>query len=158
KGSGFESIMIIGHAETVSTDYNMADKLYFEPDFWEQVREIIELEKPDRVIVQLGGQTALKMGENLHQFVINIIGMSYENMDIAEDRGRFSDLLKDLGIPYPEYGVAEDAEEALVVAKRVGYPVLVRPSYVLGGQGMSIVINDEDLENAVVKLLGDLPG
>ncbi len=158
KESGFESIMINCNPETVSTDFNMADKLYFEPVFWEHVREIIELEKPVGVIVQLGGQTALKMAEKLHQFGIKIIGTSYDNMDIAEDRGRFSDLLKDLGIPYPNYGVAEDAEEALAVAKKVGYPVLVRPSYVLGGQGMSIVINDEDLENAVVKLLGDLPG
>ena len=158
KESGFESIMINCNPETVSTDFNMADKLYFEPVFWEHVREIIELEKPVGVIVQLGGQTALKMAEKLHQHGIKIIGTSYDNMDIAEDRGRFSDLLKDLGIPYPNYGVAEDAEEALVVAKKVGYPVLVRPSYVLGGQGMSIVINDEDLENAVVKLLGDLPG
>jgi carbamoyl-phosphate synthase large subunit len=158
KECGFESIMINCNPETVSTDFNMADKLYFEPVFWEHVREIIDLEKPEGVIVQLGGQTALKMAEKLHQFGIRIIGTSYDNMDIAEDRGRFSDLLKELGIPYPNYGVAEDAEEALVVAKRVGYPVLVRPSYVLGGQGMSIVINDEDLESAVVKLLGDLPG
>ena len=158
KESGFESIMINCNPETVSTDFNMADKLYFEPVFWEHVREIIELEKPEGVIVQLGGQTALKMAEKLQQFGIKIIGTSYDNMDIAEDRGRFSDLLKELDIPYPNYGVAEDAEEALVVAHKVGYPVLVRPSYVLGGQGMSIVINDEDLENAVVKLLGDLPG
>ncbi len=158
KESGFESIMINCNPETVSTDFNMADKLYFEPVFWEHVREIIELEKPEGVIVQLGGQTALKMAEKLQQHGIKIIGTSYDNMDIAEDRGRFSDLLKELDIPYPNYGVAEDAEEALVVAHKVGYPVLVRPSYVLGGQGMSIVINDEDLENAVVKLLGDLPG
>lgn len=158
KECGFESIMINCNPETVSTDFNMADKLYFEPVFWEHVREIIDLEKPEGVIVQLGGQTALKMAEKLHQFGIKIIGTSFDNMDIAEDRGRFSDLLKDLGIPYPNYGVAEDAEEALVVANKVGYPVLVRPSYVIGGQGMSIVINDEDLESAVVKLLGDLPG
>jgi carbamoyl-phosphate synthase large subunit len=158
KETGFESIMINCNPETVSTDFNMADKLYFEPVFWEHVREIIELEKPEGVIVQLGGQTALKMAEKLQQHGIKIIGTSYDNMDIAEDRGRFSDLLKELGIPYPNYGVAEDAEEALVVAKKVGYPVLVRPSYVIGGQGMSIVINDEDLESAVVKLLGDLPG
>jgi carbamoyl-phosphate synthase large subunit len=155
---GYESIMINCNPETVSTDFNMADKLYFEPVFWEHVREIIDLEKPEGVIVQLGGQTALKMAEKLHEKGIKIIGTSFNNMDIAEDRGRFSDLLKDLGIPYPKYGVAEDAEEAIKVAKEVGYPVLVRPSYVLGGQGMSIVINDEDLEKAVVKLLGDLPG
>ncbi|GAA4204730.1 carbamoyl-phosphate synthase large subunit [Pedobacter jeongneungensis] len=158
KESGFEAIMINCNPETVSTDFNMADKLYFEPVFWEHVREIIELEKPEGVIVQLGGQTALKMAEKLTEKGIKIIGTSFENMDIAEDRGRFSDLLKDLNIPYPKYGVAENAEEAIVVANEVGYPVLVRPSYVLGGQGMSIVINDEDLEKAVVKLLGDLPG
>jgi len=158
KESGFESIMINCNPETVSTDFNMADKLYFEPVFWEHVREIIELENPIGVIVQLGGQTALKMAEKLHENGIKIIGTSYDNMDIAEDRGRFSDLLKELDIPYPKYGVAENAEEAIVVANEVGYPVLVRPSYVLGGQGMSIVINDEDLEKAVVKLLGDLPG
>ncbi|SDC83320.1 carbamoyl-phosphate synthase large subunit [Pedobacter soli] len=158
KESGFEAIMVNCNPETVSTDFNMADKLYFEPVFWEHVREIIELEKPVGVIVQLGGQTALKMAEKLTENGIKIIGTSFENMDIAEDRGRFSDLLKDLNIPYPKYGVAENAEEAIVVANEVGYPVLVRPSYVLGGQGMSIVINDEDLEKAVVKLLGDLPG
>ncbi|RNL49781.1 carbamoyl-phosphate synthase large subunit [Pedobacter jejuensis] len=158
KESGIEAIMINCNPETVSTDFNMADKLYFEPVFWEHVREIIELEKPMGVIVQLGGQTALKMAEKLKEKGIRIIGTSFENMDIAEDRGRFSDLLKELDIPYPRYGVAENAEEAIVVANEVGYPVLVRPSYVLGGQGMSIVINDEDLEKAVVKLLGDLPG
>lgn len=158
KESGIEAIMINCNPETVSTDFNMADKLYFEPVFWEHVREIIELENPIGVIVQLGGQTALKMAEKLTEKGIKIIGTSFENMDIAEDRGRFSDLLKELDIPYPKYGVAENAEEAIVVANEVGYPVLVRPSYVLGGQGMSIVINDEDLEKAVVKLLGDLPG
>jgi carbamoyl-phosphate synthase large subunit len=158
KEAGYEAIMVNCNPETVSTDFNMADKLYFEPVFWEHVREIIDLEKPEGVIVQLGGQTALKMAEKLHENCIKIIGTSFDNMDIAEDRGRFSDLLKDLGIPYPKYGVAESAEEALVVAHEVGYPVLVRPSYVLGGQGMSIVINDEDLENAVVKLLRAMPG
>jgi len=158
KESGFEAIMINCNPETVSTDFNMADKLYFEPVYWEHVREIIELEKPYGVIVQLGGQTALKMAEKMHQHGIKIIGTSFDNMDIAEDRGRFSDLLRDLDIPYPLYGVAESAEEALEVAHQVGYPVLVRPSYVLGGQGMSIVINDEDLEKAVVSLLKNLPG
>jgi carbamoyl-phosphate synthase large subunit len=158
KESGFEAIMINCNPETVSTDFNMADKLYFEPVFWEHVREIIELENPVGVIVQLGGQTALKMAEKLDAMGVKIIGTSYNDMDVAEDRGRFSDLLKELEIPYPKYGVAENAEEAIVVANEVGYPVLVRPSYVLGGQGMSIVINDEDLEKAVVKLLGDLPG
>ncbi|MHC8948441.1 carbamoyl-phosphate synthase large subunit [Sphingobacterium hungaricum] len=158
KECGYESIMINCNPETVSTDFNMADKLYFEPVFWEHVREIIELEKPVGVIVQLGGQTALKMAEKLEQIGVKIIGTSFENMDLAEDRGRFSDLLKSLDIPYPKYGVAESAEEAIKVANEVGYPVLVRPSYVLGGQGMSIVINDEDLEKAVVNLLKNLPG
>ncbi|MGZ3764242.1 MAG: carbamoyl-phosphate synthase large subunit [Mucilaginibacter sp.] len=158
KEAGYEAIMINCNPETVSTDFNMADKLYFEPVFWEHVREIIELEKPEGVIVQLGGQTALKMAEKLHEHGIKIIGTSFDNMDIAEDRGRFSDLLKELEIPYPRYGVAENAEEAIEVAHVVGYPVLVRPSYVLGGQGMSIVINDEDLEKAVVSLLRNLPG
>jgi len=158
KECGYESIMINCNPETVSTDFNMADKLYFEPVFWEHVREIIELEKPEGVIVQLGGQTALKMAEKLHEHGIKIIGTSFNDMDIAEDRGRFSDLLKELNIPYPKYGVAESAEEAIEVARHVGYPVLVRPSYVLGGQGMSIVINDEDLEKAVVNLLKNLPG
>ncbi|MEY3679204.1 MAG: carbamoyl-phosphate synthase large subunit [Bacteroidota bacterium] len=158
KESGYEAIMVNCNPETVSTDFNMADKLYFEPVFWEHVREIIDLEKPEGVIVQLGGQTALKMAEKLHANGIKIIGTSFNDMDIAEDRGRFSDLLKDLNIPYPRYGVAETAEEAIKVANEVSYPVLVRPSYVLGGQGMSIVINDEDLEKAVVKLLRAMPG
>ena len=158
KESGYEAIMINCNPETVSTDFNMADKLYFEPVFWEHVREIIELEKPEGVIVQLGGQTALKMAEKLEEFGIKIIGTSFKDMDLAEDRGSFSDLLKELDIPYPKYGVATSAEEALKVANEVGYPVLVRPSYVLGGQGMSIVINDEDLEKAVVTLLKNLPG
>ncbi|WP_262247956.1 carbamoyl-phosphate synthase large subunit [Parapedobacter soli] len=158
KQAGYESIMVNCNPETVSTDFNMADKLYFEPVYWEHVREIIELEKPEGVIVQLGGQTALKMAELLESNGIKIIGTSFQNMDLAEDRGRFSDLLKSLDIPYPKYGVAESAEEALEVAKKVGYPVLVRPSYVLGGERMSIVINDDELETAVVKLLRNLPG
>ena len=158
KECGYEAIMVNCNPETVSTDFNMADKLYFEPVFWEHVREIIELEKPVGVIVQLGGQTALKMAERLEALGVKIIGTSFSDMDLAEDRGSFSDLLKDLDIPYPKYGVATSAEEAIKVANEVGYPVLVRPSYVLGGQGMSIVINDEDLEKAVVNLLKNLPG
>lgn len=155
---GFETIMVNCNPETVSTDFDIADKLYFEPVYWEHLREIIDFEKPDGVIVQLGGQTALKLAEKLHEHNIPIFGTQYKDMDMAEDRGSFSDLLKEMGIPYPQYGVAEDADDALRVAKEVGYPVLVRPSYVLGGQGMKIVINDEDLENAVISLLGDLPG
>ena len=155
---GYEAIMINCNPETVSTDFNMADKLYFEPVYWEHIREIIELEKPVGVIVQLGGQTALKLAEKLYEHHIPILGTSYPDMDVAEDRGRFSDLLKELNIPYPKYGVALSAEDAIAVAHEVGYPVLVRPSYVLGGQGMQIVINDEDLETAVIGLLRNLPG
>lgn len=158
KESGYEAIMVNCNPETVSTDFDVADKLYFEPVFWEHIFELIEFEKPEGVIVQLGGQTALKLAERLQKKGIKIIGTNFDNMDIAEDRGRFSDMLRDLGIPYPLYGVAESAEEALEVAHKVGYPVLVRPSYVLGGQGMSIVINDEELEHAVIKLLKNLPG
>ncbi|MFN9582550.1 MAG: carbamoyl-phosphate synthase large subunit [Bacteroidota bacterium] len=158
KECGYEAIMINCNPETVSTDFDMADKLYFEPVFWEHLWEIIELEKPEGVIVQLGGQTALKLAKKLHEKGIKIIGTSFPDMDMSEDRGTFSDLLKELNIPYPNYGVAEDAEEAIKVANQVGYPVLVRPSYVLGGQGMKIVINDEELEKAVIELLGDLPG
>ncbi len=158
KECGYESIMINCNPETVSTDFDMADKLYFEPVYWEHLWEIIELEKPEGVIVQLGGQTALKLAKRLHENGIKIIGTSFDSMDIAEDRGRFSDLLKELNIPYPEYGTATGAEEAIEVANKVGYPVLVRPSYVLGGQRMRIVINDEDVEKAVISLLKHLPG
>lgn len=157
KESGYEAIMMNCNPETVSTDFDIADKLYFEPVYWEHLWEIIELEKPEGVIVQLGGQTALKLSKRLHEKGIKIIGTSYNDMDIAEDRGRFSDLLKELEIPYPEYGTAHDADEAIVVANKVGYPVLVRPSYVLGGQRMRIVINDEDVETAVISLLKHLP-
>ncbi len=158
KECGFESIMVNCNPETVSTDFDMADKLYFEPVYWEHLWEIIEHEKPEGVIVQLGGQTALKLAEKLHQKGIKIIGTSYDSMDIAEDRGRFSDRLKELEIPYPEYGTAEGVDEAIAVANRVGYPVLVRPSYVLGGQRMRIVLNDDEVEKAVVSLLKHLPG
>ena len=158
KECGFESIMINCNPETVSTDFDMADKLYFEPVYWEHLWEIIEHEKPEGVIVQLGGQTALKLAEKLHAKGIKIIGTSYDSMDIAEDRGRFSDRLKELDIPYPDYGTAEDVDEAVKVANNVGYPVLVRPSYVLGGQRMRIVLNDDEVEKAVVSLLKHLPG
>lgn len=158
KEAGFEAIMVNCNPETVSTDFDIADKLYFEPVFWEHLWEIIEHEKPEGVIVQLGGQTALKLAERLNEKGIRIIGTSFESMDIAEDRGRFSDLLKELDIPYPEYGTAYNVDEAIVVANKVGYPVLVRPSYVLGGQRMRIVINDEELEKAVVSLLKHIPG
>ncbi|MCI4648568.1 carbamoyl-phosphate synthase large subunit [Phaeodactylibacter sp.] len=157
KEAGYEAIMINCNPETVSTDFDMADKLYFEPVFWEHLEEILELEKPEGVIVQLGGQTALKLAETLHQKGYNIIGTSFPNMDLAEDRGAFSDLLKELEIPYPEYGVANDADEALQTARKTGYPALVRPSYVLGGQRMRIVINDEELERHVLSIFKHLP-
>ena len=149
--------MVNCNPETVSTDFDIADKLYFEPVFWEHLNELIDFEKPDGIVVQLGGQTALKLAEKIHKKGIPIIGTSFENMDIAEDRGQFSDLLKELEIPYPEYGSATTAEEALDVANRIGYPVLVRPSYVLGGQRMRIVINDEELEKSVISILKHFP-
>ncbi|HVK46484.1 MAG TPA: carbamoyl-phosphate synthase large subunit [Pseudobacter sp.] len=158
KECGYEAIMVNCNPETVSTDFDIADKLYFEPVFWEHLWEIIELEKPEGVIVQLGGQTALKLAERLTQKGVKIIGTSFDNMDIAEDRGRFSDMLKELKIPYPDYGTAYTVDEAVEVANKVGYPVLVRPSYVLGGQRMRIVINDEEVEKAVVSLLKHIPG
>ena len=157
KEVGYEAIMLNCNPETVSTDFDIANKLYFEPVFWEHLQELIDLEKPIGVIVQLGGQTALKLSRKLHEKGIPIIGTSYDNMDIAEDRGRFSDLLKELDIPYPDYGTATSAEEALEVAKVVGYPVLVRPSYVLGGQKMRIVINDEECEMAVLDIMKHIP-
>ncbi len=158
KECGYEAIMINCNPETVSTDFDIADKLYFEPVFWEHIWEIIEHEKPLGVIVQLGGQTALKLAKRLHEKGIKIIGTTFDSMDIAEDRGRFSDMLKELEIPYPNYGTAYDTDDAIEVAKQVGYPVLVRPSYVLGGQRMRIVLNDEELEKGVLSLLKHLPG
>jgi carbamoyl-phosphate synthase large subunit len=157
KEAGMEAIMVNCNPETVSTDFDIADKLYFEPVFWEHLKELVDFEQPDGVIVQLGGQTALKLSEKLTEYGINIIGTSFDNMDIAEDRGRFSDMLKELDIPYPRYGTARSADDALGVAHEVGYPVLVRPSYVLGGQKMSIVITDDELERAVIDLLKDIP-
>lgn len=158
KEAGYEAIMMNCNPETVSTDFDMADKLYFEPVYWEHVRELIEYENPAGVIVQLGGQTALKLAEKIKEMGVEIIGTSFDNMDIAEDRGRFSDMLKELKIPYPDYGTAWTVDEAVEVANRVGYPVLVRPSYVLGGQRMRIVINDDEVESAVISLLKHIPG
>ena len=158
KEAGYEAIMVNCNPETVSTDFDIADKLYFEPVFWEHLWEIVEHEKPYGVIVQLGGQTALKLAKRLHEKGIKIIGTSFDSMDIAEDRGRFSDMLKELEIPYPRYGVAYNTDEAIEVARQVGYPVLIRPSYVLGGQRMRIVLNDEELEKGVLSLIKHLPG
>ena len=155
---GYETIMINCNPETVSTDFDTADKLYFEPVFWEYIYDIIKHEKPEGVIVQLGGQTALKLAEKLTKYGIKIIGTSFEALDLAEDRGSFSKLLQDNNIPYPEFGIAESADEALTLADELDFPILVRPSYVLGGQGMKIVINKEELIEHVVDLLRRMPG
>jgi len=154
---GYETIMINCNPETVSTDFDTADKLYFEPVFWEHIYDIIRHEKPEGVIVQLGGQTALKLSEKLTKYGIKIIGTSFEALDLAEDRGSFSTLLKNNNIPYPEFGIAETADEALALADQLDFPILVRPSYVLGGQGMKIVINKEELVAHVVDLLHKIP-
>ena len=157
KECGYETIMINCNPETVSTDFDTADKLYFEPVFWEHIYDIILHEKPEGVIVQLGGQTALKLAEKLHRYGIKVIGTSFESLDLAEDRGSFSTLLKENDIPYPKFGVVESAEQAIELSKDLGFPLLVRPSYVLGGQKMKIVINEEDLEHHVVDILRDMP-
>lgn len=157
KECGYETIMLNCNPETVSTDFDIADKLYFEPVFWEHLWDIIQHEKPDGVIVQLGGQTALKLAEKLHKYGVKIMGTSFEALDLAEDRGSFSTLLKELNIPYPEFGVARDADEALEVSKTIGFPLLVRPSYVLGGQSMKIVINEKELESHIVDIWKHLP-
>ncbi len=157
KECGYEAIMINCNPETVSTDFDIADKLYFEPVFWEHLWDIIQHEKPEGVIVQLGGQTALKLAEKLSKYGVKIIGTSFEALDLAEDRGSFSTLLKELSIPYPEFGVATNADEALEVSKTIGFPLLVRPSYVLGGQSMKIVINEKELENHILDIWNKLP-
>jgi carbamoyl-phosphate synthase large subunit len=157
KECGYETIMINCNPETVSTDFDISDKLYFEPVFWEHIYEIILQENPIGVIVQLGGQTALKLAEKLHKYGIKIIGTSFDALDLAEDRGRFSTLLKENEVPYPEFGTIHNTDEALELCKRIGFPLLVRPSYVLGGQGMKIVINEQELEEHVVNVLRDIP-
>ena len=155
---GYETIMINCNPETVSTDFDIADKLYFEPVFWEHIYDIIQHEKPEGVIVQLGGQTALKLAEKLERYGIKIMGTSFKSLDLAEDRGSFSNILKENNIPYPEFDVAETADEALAIADVLDFPILVRPSYVLGGQGMKIVINKDELEAHVIDLLKSIPG
>ena len=158
KECGYETIMINCNPETVSTDNDTADKLYFEPVFWEHIYDIILHEKPKGVIVQLGGQTALKLAEKLERYDINIMGTSYKALDVAEDRGRFSELLEKNNIPFPKFAVAQTAEEAINISKDLNFPILVRPSYVLGGQGMKIVINEDELEHHIINLLKDIPG
>ena len=158
KECGYETIMINCNPETVSTDNDTADKLYFEPVFWEYIYEIILHEKPLGVIVQLGGQTALKLAEKLERYNIKIMGTSYKALDVAEDRGRFSEMLLENNIPFPKFAVAQTAEEAIKISKDLNFPILVRPSYVLGGQGMKIVINEDELEHHIIELLKDIPG
>ena len=158
KECGYETIMINCNPETVSTDFDTADKLYFEPVFWEHIYDIIRHEKPDGVIVQLGGQTALKLAQKLERYGIKIFGTSFDALDLAEDRGRFSELLEKNNIPFPKYGIVESAEQALVLSDDLGFPLLVRPSYVLGGQKMKIVINRDELEHHVVDILNEMPG
>jgi carbamoyl-phosphate synthase large subunit len=157
KESGYETIMINCNPETVSTDFDVSDKLYFEPVFWEHIYDIILHEKPEGVIVQLGGQTALKLAEKMDRYGIKIIGTDFKSLDLAEDRGSFSTLLKENNIPYPKFGVITNADEALELCKELNFPLLVRPSYVLGGQSMKIVINEKELESHVVDLLKDIP-
>lgn len=157
KECGYETVMINCNPETVSTDFDTADKLYFEPVFWEHIYDIIKHEKPEGVIVQLGGQTALKLAEKLERYGIKIFGTSFDALDLAEDRGRFSNVLKKMDIPYPKFGVVESAEQAIELSNELGFPLLVRPSYVLGGQKMKIVINKEELEHHVVDILRDMP-
>ncbi len=158
KECGYETIMINCNPETVSTDFDTADKLYFEPVFWEHIYDIIRHEKPEGVIVQLGGQTALKLAEKLSKYDIKILGTSFDALDLAEDRGRFSELLTELKIPFPKFGIAENADQASALADVLDFPLLVRPSYVLGGQGMKIVINKQELEEHVIDLLKNIPG
>ena len=158
KECGYETIMINCNPETVSTDFDTADKLYFEPVFWEHIYDIIQHEKPEGVIVQLGGQTALKIAEKLAKYGIKIIGTSFDALDLAEDRGRFSELLTELKIPFPQFGIAETADEASALADTLDFPLLIRHSYVLGGQGMKIVINKQELEEHVINLLKTIPG
>ncbi len=157
KECGYETIMINCNPETVSTDFDISDKLYFEPVFWEHIYEIIEHEKPEGVIVQLGGQTALKLAEKLNKYGIKIIGTTFQSLDLAEDRGKFSTLLRELNIPYPKFGVVENADQSIELSRDLGFPLLVRPSYVLGGQSMKIVINENELEKHVIKILQDIP-
>ena len=147
--AGYETIIINNNPETVSTDFDIADKLYFEPLTPEDVESVVRLEKPDGAVVQFGGQTAIKLTEALMKMGVPILGTSAENVDAAEDRELFDEILEKCGIPRPKGDTVYTAEEAKAVAGRLGYPVLVRPSYVLGGQGMQIAINDEDVEEFI---------
>ncbi len=154
---GYQAIMINCNPETVSTDFDIADKLYFEPVFWERVADIVDLEEPDGIVLQLGGQTALKLARDVVARGLPIFGTPYENMDLAEDRGKFSEILTELGIPFPTYGMATTVEDAVEVAEGIGYPILIRPSYVLGGQGMRIAINKDEVAEYVANILTLFP-
>ncbi len=155
--AGFETIMVNCNPETVSTDYDTSDRLYFEPLTFEDVMNIVDVEKPEGVIVQFGGQTPLNLAMRLHQAGVPIIGTGADSIDLAEDRKRFGALLRELGIPQPENGMAASAEEAKEVARQIGYPVLVRPSYVLGGRAMAIVYDEESLDQYVRTAVGFTP-
>jgi carbamoyl-phosphate synthase large subunit len=155
--AGFETIMVNCNPETVSTDYDTSDRLYFEPLTFEDVMNIVDVEKPEGVIVQFGGQTPLNLAMRLHKAGVKVIGTSPDSIDLAEDRKRFGALLKELGIPQPDNGMASSVEEAREIAKRIGYPVLVRPSYVLGGRAMAIVYDQEALETYVRNAVGFTP-
>jgi carbamoyl-phosphate synthase large subunit len=149
RDAGFETIMVNCNPETVSTDYDTSDRLYFEPLTFEDVMNIIDVEKPEGVIVQFGGQTPLNLAMRLHEAGVPIIGTSPDSIDLAEDRKRFGALLTELGIPQPENGTATSGEEAKEIARTIGYPVLVRPSYVLGGRAMAIIYDEESLDDYV---------
>ncbi|HEX9543821.1 MAG TPA: carbamoyl-phosphate synthase large subunit [Pyrinomonadaceae bacterium] len=155
--AGFETIMVNCNPETVSTDYDTSDRLYFEPLTFEDVMNIVDVEKPEGVIVQFGGQTPLNLAMRLHLAGVPIIGTGADSIDLAEDRKRFGALLRELGIPQPENGMAATAEEAKEVARKIGYPVLVRPSYVLGGRAMAIVYDEESLDQYVRTAVGFTP-
>ncbi|HET6855416.1 MAG TPA: carbamoyl-phosphate synthase large subunit, partial [Pyrinomonadaceae bacterium] len=155
--AGYETIMVNCNPETVSTDYDTSDRLYFEPLTFEDVMNIVDLEKPAGVIVQFGGQTPLNLAMRLHKAGVPIIGTSPDSIDLAEDRKRFGALLVQLGIPQPDNGMAATAAEARAVARRIGYPVLVRPSYVLGGRAMAIVYDEESLDHYVGAAVGITP-
>jgi carbamoyl-phosphate synthase large subunit len=157
RGEGYESIMVNCNPETVSTDYDTSDKLYFEPLTVEDVLSIYEKEKPDGVIVEFGGQTPLNIADELAQAGVKIIGTSPETIDLAEDRDRFRQMMAKLGIPMPESGMASNLEDALRVARRIGYPLMVRPSYVLGGRGMEVVHDEEMLKHYVGAAVGVTP-
>ncbi len=157
RNAGYESIMVNCNPETVSTDYDTADKLYFEPLTTEDVLSIYNKEKPEGVIVQFGGQTPLNLAKELAEADVKILGTTPETIDLAEDRDRFRHIITKLGIPQPESGMASNLEQALVIAGRIGYPLMIRPSYVLGGRAMKIILDGEMLEEYVTKAVGVSP-